>query len=356
MNRGLRGLRGLRAVLVLLAVPIGWALLLVLPAAASELTLAPSPAACLSPSAAQRGTPDYPDDLWTSGTAGRVQVELVFTGSDLQPEMKILRSEGGPEFVQSVRRHVRDLRLPCLESADIPMRLQFDFVFEPVERKGTAPEGIDPDRAEQERQLACVLNAAGLKPDYPMQARSNNVQGRVLVEMRFVNADGPPEITLVTRPASKDLLPPVTQWAQQFRMPCHAGRPVQTRWTLVYRFEGDGRYGFKKLRLVDFLGSIRGIENQRVDFDFNTMGCPFEIRLQYLQPQRRNDVVQINEPNRMRQPFLDWLAGAELKIGEKNQDAVFGDKVVLTVPCGKFDTQQRGSSSPPTSSTPQEKS
>ena len=327
-----------------------------LSAAASELMLAPSPATCMSPPAAQRGTPDYPQDLWTAGTPGRVLVELIFTGPDLRPEVKILHTEGGPTFVESVRRHVRDLRLPCLESADVPARVQIDFVFKPVERKAVASTAVDPDRAEQERQLACVVNGAGSAPAYPMEARRKGVQGRVLVEMRFVNADGPPEITLLARSASRDFLPSVTGWAEQFRMPCHAGRPVPTRWTLVYRLEGDERYGFKKIRLVEFLGSIRGLETMRVNFDFNAMGCPFELRLQYLQPQRRNVVVEINEPSPLRQPFLAWLAGAELKISDRDQDAVFGDRVVLAVPCGKFDLQPRGSSPPSAPSTPQEKS
>ena len=330
--------RSLHAWLVL---HLGCAVLLALPAAASELTLAPSPAACLTSTAGERGAPDYPDDEWRRGVPGRVLAELIFTGPQLRPELRVVQSEGGPAFIESVRRHVRNLRLPCLESASSPARVQLDFVFKPVERSGAAPEATDPDRAEQERQLACVVNAAGMKPEYPMQARRNDVQGRVLLEMRFVNAEGPPEITLVARPSSKDFLAPVTGWAQQFRMPCHAGRPVPTRWTLVYRFEGDESYGFKKLRLIDFLGSIRDIQSQRVNFDFDTMACPFEIRLQYLQPQRRNEVVQINEPNSARQPFLDWMAGSELKLGDKAQDAVFGDKLVLTVPCGKFDLEPK---------------
>lgn len=344
MNAGLRGLL------------LAWAALLALPAAARELTLAPSPAACLSPPASERGTPEYPEFLWAGGTPGRVQVELIFTGSTSRPEVKILQSEGGAEFVESVRRHVRDLRLPCLETADIPARVQIDFVFKPLERKGEVPAAMDPDRAEQERQLACVVNGASAIPAYPMEARRNGVQGRVVVDMRFVNADSPPEITLLARPASKDFLPSVQRWAEQFRMPGHAGRPVQSRWTLVYRFAGDERYGFGKTRLVELLGSIRGLESQRVNFDFNTMGCPFELRLQYLQPMRRNRVVQVSEPNPMRQAFVEWLEGAELKLTEAAQDAVFGDSVVLVVPCSKFDLQPRGASTPPAPSIHQEKS
>lgn len=312
------------------------------PAGASELTLAPSPAACLSPPAAERGTPEYPAREWTDGKAGQVVVELIFTGPDLRPEVNILRSEGGPAFVESVQRHVRDLRLPCLESADIPARVRINFDFKPLERRGVVPEAIDADRAEQNRQLACVVNGAGPAPRYPEDARRRVTQGRVLVEMRFVNADGPPEITLVSRPASEVFLLSVKRWAEQFRMPCHAGRPVKTRWTLVYRMEGEEHYGFRQTRLAAFLGSFRGIESQRVKFDFNTMGCPFELRLQYLQPLRRNVVVQINEPDPQRQPFVDWLEAAELKLNDKSLDSVFGDRVVLAVPCGKFDLEPRG--------------
>jgi hypothetical protein len=327
--------RALRALL------LGCAALQALPVLASELTLAPSPAACLSSVTGERGTPEYPQEQWTSGTPGRVRVELTFTGPALRPEVTVLSGEGGPEFVESVRRHVRDLRLPCLEAAAVPARVRIDFVFNPVERKSTASEPLDPDRAENERQLACVVNGASARPTYPVEARRSGLQGRVLLEMRFVNADGPPDITLVARPGSKDFFPSVKTWAEQFRMPCYAGRPVPTRWTLVYRLEGDERYGFKKVSLVEFISSIRGIDTEWVDFDFNTMGCPFEIRLQYLQPQRRSRVVQIDEPNARRQPFLDWMAGAELKLNDKQQDAVFGDTVVLTVPCGKFKLQPK---------------
>ena len=338
MKRGVGSWRaGLAVLLGVLAQPV----------TASELTLAPSPAACLSPPAAERGTPEYPELEFAVGQAGQVLVDLIFTGPDLRPEVRILRSEGGPEFVASVRRHVRDLRLPCLESADIPARVRINFDFKPLERRGAVPDAVDADRAEQVRRLACVVNDAGPAPSYPYEARLSGTQGRVLVEMRFVNADGPPEITLLARPASEVFLPSVKRWAERFRMPCHTDRPVRTRWTLKYVFKGEERYGFGRTQLVEFLGSIRGIESQRVRFDFNSMGCPFELRLQYLQPLRPNEVVQISQPNANRQPFLDWLGAAELKLDDKLLDAVFGDRVVLLVPCGSLDLQPTATSIPP---------
>jgi hypothetical protein len=301
-----------------------------------ELTLTPSLASCLSPAAAERGTPEYPDELWTEGRRGLVMVELAFAGPDQPAEVRIRANDGGPEFVESVRRHVRALRLPCAVGGEALARVRLNFVFNPVDRKRFATELVDPDTEAAQRQLACVVNRAGKAPDYPMAARRAHVQGRVRVEMSFFNAHDPPKLTIHARRASRELLPAVRDWVEAFRMPCHAGEPVVAWRTLIFRFEGDTRYGFKnkQLKLLEFLGGIRDIENKRADFDFDTMGCPFDVRLQYLQPKLRNVVTQVSVPMLSRQPLLHWLAAAELKLDELSQDAVFADTLLLTVPCG----------------------
>jgi len=316
-------------------------LVMALPAWANGLTLSPSLLGCLTPSAALRGTPDYPANEWQNGSPGRVLVELIFTGPDLRPEVTIVESEGGPAFVESVRRHVRNLRLPCLEAADIPARTRFDFVFSPTEREALPPEAIDPELAEWNRLLQCVVAPPKL-PEYPVHARRSELQGRVSLEMRFTSADGPPMATLLARPSSEPFLAPITRWAQGFRLPCFNGRVLRTSWNMVFRLEGDAPFGFRETSLVQFLGSIRDIERQRVQFDFNTMGCPFELRLTYLQPLAKNRLTQISQPHPARQPFLDWLSSAELKLTDRAHDAVFADSVVLRVPCGKFDLQPKG--------------
>lgn len=318
------------------ALLLGCAALQALPVLANELTLAPSPAACLSSVTGERGTPEYPQEQWTSGTPGRVQVELTFTGPALRPEVTVLSGEGGPEFVESVQRHVRDLRLPCLEAADVPARLRIDFNFNPIQRKPLPPEAIDPYWAEQRRLLGCVV-APTMPPTYPTEARERSLQGRVLVEMRFTSSDGPPEITIVSRPNSKPLLRFITPWAEKFRMPCYAGSPVRASRMLVFRISGEERYGFREISLAQFVGGVRNIERQRLQLDFNTMGCPFEVRLQYLQPLRPNQAFWIGALHPGREPFLDWLESVELKLDESGQDTVFGDSLVILVPCMKID-------------------
>jgi len=191
----------MRTALTLAALAL--ALALALPAAASELELVPSPALrCLTPDAKGSAQPEYPFLAWKDGLPGRVRVELIFTTRDLEPEVRVLSSEGGSSFADAVKAHVR---------------------------------------------------------------------------------------------------------------------------------------GFRELPLTQFLGSVRGIRQQRVSFDFNDMACPFELRLNYRQPLASNRVTEIGEPMASRRGFIAWLTAAELELAERAQSSVFGDNVLLQVPCARLE-------------------
>ena len=115
-----------------------------LPAAATTPTLEQPPTlTCLTPAPGHRGTPEYPEQAWRRGNAGRVMVELSFTTPHLRPAMKVLDSEGGRDFVDAVDTHVRTLRLPCLQASDIPALLRLDYVFKPTDRQ--TPAAVLPD-------------------------------------------------------------------------------------------------------------------------------------------------------------------------------------------------------------------
>ena len=66
---------------------------------------------------------------------GRVKVELTFTAPDEAPTVDVLEKEGGAEFVESVQKHVRTFRAPCLALADTPAALTIEFVFKPDARR-----------------------------------------------------------------------------------------------------------------------------------------------------------------------------------------------------------------------------
>ena len=320
---------------------------------AAELTLSPSPAVrCLAPAVPERGAPEYPAREWKQGTGGRVLVELTFTTPDLRPEVKVMEQEGADDFVDAVRQHVNRLRVPCLEHADIPVRLRQEYLFRPTERGALSAAPVDTADAARHRMLACVVKAAR-EPDYPQQALRQGTQGRLLVQMKFTGSGQAPEVTVFSRPASQVFTAAARQWAAKFRMPCHSGAPVTGQWLLLYRLENTASYGFRDLSLKQFVGAVREIESERVFFDFNTMNCPFSVRLTYMQPHLPNTVQEIEAREAARQPFLDWLTRASLRLTERHLDAVFGDSVVLSVPCGKIDLDPQ---SAPPPSIPKEKS
>jgi hypothetical protein len=97
-----------------------------------------------------------------------------------------------------------------------------------------------------------------------------------------------------------------------------------------------GEYGFKPLTLPKFLGAVRDMRRQRLEFDFTRMGCPFDVRLTYLQPARKNVVAQFDNDNPARQPFIEWLKGVQLDLPAPSLEAVYADSLTLTVPCTKL--------------------
>ena len=313
------------------------------PAAAQEVTLAPSLAInCLLPAADVRGTPDYPFEQFKSRIKGRVKVELVFTTPATRPEVKVLEHEGDDNFVRSVKDHVRDLRVPCHDGSATPARLVFDYVFKPDDRQVHWATPLDADDPARGALLRCVKNIRPqASPDYPTAARGKDVQGTVLARLRFDSPDGPPVAQVFAQPSAELLRAEIEGWVKGYRMPCHTGAPVEAVWTLVFSLKDDGGYGFRDMELLTYLRVVRDIDKQLVQFDLKQMTCPFEVRLQYRRPHLPNLVGEVGNRDPARRPFLDWLAAQELNIPKASLDAVFGDTARITVPCVTLDLKPK---------------
>ena len=120
-------------------------------------------------------------------------------------------------------------------------------------------------------------------------------------------------------------------------MPCHKGGPVEAYWTYVYRWSDRSAFGFSDAELLQFMGSVKGVRKQHLLFDLTSMSCPFEFRLQYLQPHAPNRVGEVGSQDAARRPLIDWLARAELDLSEPMLDSVYGDSLTIAVPCVKID-------------------
>lgn len=318
-----------------------WAVFLGAPAMAAAQTplIEPSVAlSCLTPAKEQRGTPEYPFDAWKLGRPGRVQVELEFGGPDRKPQTTVLLHEGDDAFIDAVKAHVRQFRVPCVESGTSKARVVFDFVFRPDDRKVVAAQPVDPDHEARMKQLACIRHVSGKgAPAYPPAALRRNLQGRVYLTMEFDAADQPPKATALSGDDGGPLRDAIQAWAAGYRMPCfQAPGPISTSVIYVYLIDGGGSYGFKPLAFTQFLGAVKDLQQQQLDFDFNKMGCPFDVRLTYLQPRLPNHVGQLGDYNPERLPFVDWLKGVQLNLPTALQAAVFADSLMLTIPCTRL--------------------
>lgn len=318
------------------------------PVAAQTVTLEPSAAVtCLTLKAGADLGPEYPFKAWKDQRAGRVQVELVFTAADVRPDVNVQVAQGdsAPDgetkalFVNAVKDHVRNYRVPCLDSQAGPARLVIDYVFKPDSQRVTWAPPRDADEERRRRLLACVAHPDIKNPPaYPFSARRSGLQGRVLVRMVFSAPDQAPAIEVFARPEARDLARAVTPWVSGYRMACHEGAPVETTALFNFRLE-DANYGFKPLGLMQFVRGVKDVKKQRLLFDFTTMDCPFDLRLQYRQPFMPNSVSELDNRNPARFALMRWLAESELDLPAKNLDVLFGDFTTINVPCAKLDIQ-----------------
>lgn len=312
-------------------------------AQAQEISLDASAAVkCLAPAAAQRGVPEYPFEAFKAGMGGSVTVRLTFDASDAGPEVEVLEKVGDDAFVDAVKQHVRVLRVPCLDRAQSPVRLLQQYVFKPDQRQVYWSRAQDLADTARREMFNCLTHRSGhLAPDYPELALRDEIQGRVLSRLVFEAADRPPKATLYSRRYARPLARHVERWVDGLRLPCFAGPPASAQLTWLFKFAGERTYGFRDVTLRGLLASVKGIEHQTLAFDFNTMNCPFDLRVRYLQPYLPNGVGEVGDRNPVRREFLDWLSGIELKLPDETIDAVFADTFTLTVPCLKIDLKPK---------------
>lgn len=314
---------------------------------AQQTSLGPSDAvACLGPADIVAKGPDYDFELWKGELAGRVTVQAEFTAPDRAPAIEVTAREGDERFVAAVRRHVAQWRVPCMPAGAAPVRLSREYVFQPMSQRpvqGPVRDAADALRADL---LRCLRNVQGEeRPAYPREALRMGLQGRVFVEARFTAPDRPPEFRVFARSGAQLLTGAVTDWLAHWRMPCLSGEAVNTTARFAFRIDGDPAFGFKPLTLLQFLSRAKGAEQLRFQADTRTMGCPFELRLLYLQPQAPNRVRSVTGDRAEREPLLQLLRGVELALPERALDSVFADETMITVPCSTFDLKPQGDKS-----------
>jgi hypothetical protein len=311
-------------------------------ASAQTVELQPSDAQqCLRHVDGEAQLPAYPIAEYNAATSGRLQVLLVFAQPDQAPTATVLLSEGGKAFEASVLQHVRGLRVPCMDARKGPVRLGKDFIFAAGQPAVAAAPPTDPDAARRAALLTCLVHPGGWKmPSFPEAVARMGLQGRVVVRARYTSPSEEPQVEVFARPYAKRLASEVRALMEKTRLPCLSGEPVTGLWTFIVMLEGD-HFGFKELSFMQFLKSTKGVREQTLNFDTNTMACPFDVLLDYRQPELANGVAELGDPEPARQPLLAWMRRSELDVPRLTANSIWGDRARITIPCVKIDLKPK---------------
>jgi hypothetical protein len=322
-----------------------WLLSLAAAGAAAQVStpeLAPSRALqCLTPAAADRGSPEYPPESYARKEGGEVDVELTFRAPDEGPSVRIQSSTNRDKHAleDAVHAFVARLRVPCLAEIGPSVTLRQTYVFRPNDgRKVMWSAPRDTADARRAQLIRCIRH---LDPNatvgYPDRARREEIEGNVLLTLRFTGQDSPPRVTVLAQPKQSVFNVPAVDHAEGLRMPCHEGLPLDVDYVFIFRMEGGTRIVIQDISLLTLLRSTTNAAKSRVYFDLATMGCPFDVRIHYLQPHRPNGVGEVGTTHPARLPFLDWLSRLELKLPRDHANRVLGQDFTVSVPCGTVD-------------------
>lgn len=309
-------------------------------ASAQTVDAAPSAAQqCLTRAAGHEAQPIYPEKPLMRGDGARFAASLTFHRPDAAPWFKVL---GDPrvddDFIRAARDHAAGFRVPCMPAGETsPVVLRQEYVFTPNDgRKVVATKPTDEREQIRQALARCVRHLDATPPDYPEGARQLQIEGKVFLQLSFDGPEANPGIQVHAASHAR-LQAAALRHAQRMRMPCHpGGEAVAT--DVIYQFSlHRGARTLLKDAGIDALLRAAAEPVQPAFFDFNTMGCPFDLRLTYQQPYRPNQVGQLDSDQAERRPFLAWLAGLRLKLDDKTNTAVLGETMTVHVPCGTLD-------------------
>ncbi len=302
------------------------------------------------PSAAQRcltrgelllGTPAYPQEALEAKASGRVSVELEFAASDAAPELlrldvdRVDQRAHAYQFERSVRDFIKAYRVPCLNAGE-KSKVTQEFVFLPHDRRGvTMMASSDQSQVRGQRLRACLMHQdPKAQPSYPSSDLAAGRQGTTVVQLEFTAAGAPPSITILDDGDGAWFGDVSRKHALGYRVPCHDGAgPASLIQLYEFKIEGGSRVTLRDVSFPTLVAAFRGIRSASVYFDFNTMGCPFEVLFRPMQPHAPNDVGVVGPVNEERRFFLDWLSRQQLNLPPSQANALIGQEARVSVPC-----------------------
>ncbi len=307
-------------------------------ALADQPMLAPSPTIACMTLTDKNARVEYPEFAFARKDGGVVPVELIFYAPNEAPKVRVTDDTAYYEMIRAVERYVVHFRMPCMKIGDPPVTIRQSYVFQPNDgRKVMASETLDAADEARHSHLSCMTHInPGSKPDYPKISRRNEEQGKFFVEMLFTSPDKPPELKWLAASKSLPLRASIEKFVEGYRLPCLKSESLIAKQLFSFEIAYGERHILKDSTLKTLVRSAREVP-QPAYFDFNTMGCPFDLRIKYFRPYSTNTVSELDSSNPARAPLLNWLSMVTLKLRGDDNIANLGNEFTLTIPCGQLD-------------------
>lgn len=284
----------------------------------------------------------YPEQFRQLKLGGYVRVKLNFVRADQEPEVEVLSRALSEGLLETVQRYLSQYRLPCLPAGKTAVAVQ-EFRFSMLAAAQVSWTDLrdisDPETAGVYRCLRTPTEPLQIEsPAFGMAARAKRKDvGNLLLRMRFDSVDGPPKVTIVHDSLPIEQRRAMLEYVAQYRMPCLAavGEDAITIEQLFHfgSSESGSRMVLADMDFLKFLGAVKDIKQQKANFDFNTMACPFQVLWVAGMPIQKNRVAEVGPRNLNRTEFLAWLSGLSLNVSADVLEHVLGQTMKIDVPC-----------------------
>lgn len=281
----------------------------------------------------------YPESALKQRLSGFYRLQMRFTSATKPPEAEVLFEAGTESLRGAVLEHVARLRLPCLAAGQSVTAIQeFSFDALGVGRvKSPAPLNV---AAPQPARYAQCLRTPGSPPelngpDAFSRIRRVMKDGNLIAELHFDGPDQPPRVQALYDSLSTADRHAVLAYVAQYRLPClPAGKEAAIRQQFSVHWTANNSFAFNDLSIVKFLGLVKDVNARPVEFNLDTMACPFQLRWRLGRPAVANDVQEAGPPNANRLPLMAWLGDVELNLTQEQFEGLLGAELLVQVPCG----------------------
>ena len=281
-----------------------------------------------------------PPVRWDAATAARrglIRLALRFTGPDTPPGVSVISNSLGPEAEALVLDRVSAYRMPCLapslqgQGVEVLQEFRSEARAADIERPLRLMQGALPPSA-------CLVQPPANEVLQRLDRLPTDFFARVMIQSRFVGGpEDPPQNLLMFSSAPQRLSAALMKRAEAIRLVCRkpGDRPQTLRQSFVFEV---GRVQRQlppaMLSLQAWLQLMEPVGAPAVEFDFDTMRCPFEIEWRSLLPAAANEARAAGRPAADRAEFLAWAGTLRLAGGEARATDWFGERLRVQVPCG----------------------